>query len=186
MAGSPKKRERKARTEALLKDEMAIGTLCGRVASGETLIEICRDLDIPYSEVNTWIQSNKSRAESYAQALTVRESHNKDRVVSELLAMINADITQAFLPDGSLKAMDKIPENVRRWIAGFELHEQYDQEGNVVGALKKVKLWDKVRVTELLAKHLKMLVDRQQVEVGDSLIDLLSDLNRTQSKGATA
>lgn len=169
MAGTPKKRERRERLQALINDEEALDWLCARIASGDNLVAFCRELDIPYVAVNEWIQENDERRQRYDAALKVRDTHQKEIIVGELMQMLTADITQAFDANGSLKPIDQIPEDVRRCIAGLEVSEIW---GNVLvgdnnermqtGVLKKIKFWDKNKATELMAKHLKMLVEKHE------------------------
>jgi len=166
MAGTPKKRERRERLQALLQDEEACDWLCARIASGDNLVNFCRELDIPYVAVNEWIQEDEDRRTQYKQALDVRETHNKEVVVGELMRMLTVDITQAFDENHALKPIDQIPEDVRRCIASLELSEIWGQsvEGDRIqtGVLKKIKFWDKNKATELMAKHLKMLVEKHE------------------------
>lgn len=165
MAGTPKKRERQERLQALVQDEEAFDWLCARIASGETLLAFCRELDVPYVAVNQWIQQDDDRRVQYKQALEMRDAHNRDVVVTELLRILTVDITQAFYPDGSIKPISEIPEDVRRCIAGFELAEIWGGVGEdrmQIGVLKKLKLWDKNKALELMAKHLKMLTEKHE------------------------
>lgn len=167
MAGTPKKRERRERLQALLQDEEAFDWLCARIASGETLVDICRELDIPYVAINEWIQEDEERRNQYQHALSVRETHGKELVIRELTRLLTVDITQAFDAAGSLKPIDQIPEDVRRCIAALEVSEVWglNLEGDRIqtGVLKKIKFWDKNKATELLAKHLKMLVEKTEI-----------------------
>jgi hypothetical protein len=166
MAGSPRKRERRERVEALMTAEDSLDWLCARIASGETLVEFCREQDIPYVGINEWIQADDDRREQYRQALLVRESHSKELVIGELRNLLTADISEAFYADGSVKPMAEIPENVRRCLAGLELSEIWGGVGEdrmQVGVLKKIRCWDKMKAIELLAKTLNMLSEKREI-----------------------
>src|ERR1051326_8508760 len=114
MAGTPKKRERRERLQALLNDEESFDWLCARIASGDNLVNFCRELDVPYVSVNEWIQEDEDRRTQYKQALDIREIHDKEDLKAELKSILHVDLTQAFNDDGSLKAINDIPEDVRR------------------------------------------------------------------------
>jgi hypothetical protein len=166
MAGTPKKRERRERLKSLLQDHEAFDWICARIASGDTLVNFCRELDVPYVAVNEWIQDNEKRRQQYADALAFRETHSKELVISQLTSLLTVDITLAFNPDGSMRPLDEIPEDVRKCIAGLEISEEWGQspEGDRIqtGLLKKIKFWDKNKAIEMLAKHLKMFVEKHE------------------------
>lgn len=184
MAGSPIKRARRDRSKQFLARKDVLAYICGRIASGPaTLVDICREHDLHYGSINEWIQFSLERRAAYKDALAVREAHSKDHVIRELMGWIQADITQAFEENGTMKALADIPEDVRKFIAGLEVEELFGRELNeltgefdrtVKGHLKKIKFYDKGRGLELIMKHLKMLVEQHTVEAGDTLAELLA------------
>lgn len=87
------------------------------------------------------------------------------RVLKELGCIGTVDIGQAFDANGNLLPIHKIPEDVRRAIAGFELVEERDENGEPTGHMtKKVKFWDKNTSLLGLAKVFKMLTDKVEVK----------------------
>ena len=85
-----------------------------------------------------------------------------DRVITELFRILSADIADAFTPDGALKSIHDIPEDLRRAIAGFEVEELFESKrdgGEQIGVLKKVKFWSKTESANLLGKHLKLWME---------------------------
>jgi hypothetical protein len=176
MAGSPKKRERKENAKSFFDLENAIDIICARVRIG-SLYDFCKEFNLHYGSVQEWIEVDEARRERYKQAMDVREHHGKDLVVRELLDHLKIDITQAFKADGSFKALEDIPDCVRRYIASMEVEELYDGAGKdkiEIGVVRKLKFYDKMKAIELLAKHLKMLTDKTEHTVDDALHDLLA------------
>lgn len=95
---------------------------------------------------------------------------NAQTVLKELLAIATSDLRKAFNDDGSLKDMKDIPDDVAKALAGIDIDELYDMEyegGKAkkveVGRTKKIKLWDKNKALELLARHLSLLNDKLEV-----------------------
>jgi hypothetical protein len=181
---SPIKRARRARTALLLQKPDTITVIAQRVSAGDTLVAITREWDVPYNLVASWIEADELRKEQYAKAVAVREENHRDRVRASLAEMIDVDISEAFNPDGSLKPIREIPEPVRRAISGLELQEIWQgsgEERRQVGVVKKIKFHDKIRALEIMARSLKMLVDKQEVSIGLSLGDLLEASRRRQA-----
>ncbi len=91
-----------------------------------------------------------------------------DRVITELFRILSADIKDAFTPEGALKSIHDIPEDLRRAIAGFEVEELFANQrdgGAQIGVLKKVKFWSKTESANLLGKHLKLWVESGGLDV---------------------
>lgn len=163
MAGSPKKRARKEAAKTFFEQPNAIDLICARIVAAGTLVDVCREFNIHYGAVNAWIEEDDSRRKRYAAALEVREKHGKEHVIRELMGLLKVDVTTAFLPNGELKALESMPEDVRRFISGMEVEELYAGSGKdkiEIGRVRKIKFYDKMRAIELMAKHLKMLVDK--------------------------
>lgn len=90
-----------------------------------------------------------------------------DDVLLELLRLARVDLKAAYDENGNLKPVHEIPEDTRRAIAGIEIEELFEGHGKDrkhVGTLRKVKFWDKVKSLELLGKHLKLWVERIEVQ----------------------
>lgn len=178
MAGSPKKRERKERAEAVVADVHSIDVIAGHITAGGTLADWCRSKDISYREINAWIQGEETRRKRYDEALALRDTHHKDRVLDELNVMMSADIADAYDDKGALKSVHDMPLSIRRAIASIEVDEIWEGRGDdrqLVGYTRKVKLWDKVKGVELMARKQKMLTDKVDVQHKVTLADLLTE-----------
>lgn len=178
MAGSPRKRERKQRTEQVVQDVHSIDVICAHVSAGGTLAEWCRQKDIPYTDIVAWMNADEARRKRYIESIELRRTHQEDEVITALREMINTDIADAFDERGALKPLQDMPVALRRMIASIEVEELFAGKGDqreMVGYTKKVKLWPKDKAVELMARHRKMLTDKVDVGVRTTLADLLSD-----------
>jgi phage terminase small subunit len=100
--------------------------------------------------------SVKAAVESALARRAVKVEAKTDDVLRELLRLATVDVGLAYDKNGALLPLHKMPEDVRRTISGIETEEMTDQDGNVIGRLKKVKFTDKKGPLELLGKHLRM------------------------------
>lgn len=83
-----------------------------------------------------------------------------ERVLREYGRIAFLDIGQAFQPDGSLKPIHEIPEDIRRSIAGIEVVNIGDGEGK----LHKIKILDKTKALQDLGKHLGMFIEKVEMK----------------------
>ena len=108
-----------------------------------------------------------------------------ERVLQELMSIAFLDPADLLNDDGSLKALSDMPEAARRAIGGLEVTTRFDgprgAEKDSV-EITKVKIIDKTRTLEQLAKYLKMYAD-MEVNINLGLSDRLAAArNRINSK----
>ncbi|MBZ4373272.1 terminase small subunit [Corallococcus sp. AS-1-6] len=116
--------------------------------------------------------------ESVAAAQKARAERvevKSDDVLRELLLIARTDIGDAFSPTGALLPLKQMPAHLRRAISSIEV-EQLTVDGEAIGTVAKVKLWDKPKSLELLGKHLRLFVDKVETTVQFSHEDALGEL----------
>lgn len=105
-------------------------------------------------------------------ARSVRVGINAERVLRELGAMAFGDARAALNPDGSLKAPHEMSDDDAKMVAGIKTRRivEIGDDGKMRQAeIQEVRFADKVRVLELVMKHLGMAKDVTVHEVGESL-----------------
>jgi hypothetical protein len=78
MATKPKKKGRPTTYTQQLADQ-----ICERMANGETLRAVCRDIDLPASTVIEWTMNNKTFSEQYTQARQKQADAYADMILDE-------------------------------------------------------------------------------------------------------
>lgn len=118
---------------------------------------------------------------AYIQGLTedlLQASHLEANDVIRLISnRATLDASELFEESGSLKRMGDIPEDIRRSIQSVEVVELFEGSGDqkhIYGHLKKVKLTDKDKNTEMLAKYFGILKDKVDVNIKMTLEDLVN------------
>lgn len=82
-------------------------------------------------------------------------------VLYQLVRLVNTDVRQLFHPDGSLRDLKDLSDDEARLIASFEVEENYlptkgKAKRRSIGRVKKVKLIDRLKVIELVGKHINV------------------------------
>lgn len=93
---------------------------------------------------------------------TVKFDLSADEVLEEIRALAFVNLRGAFAEDGSLLPLQEMPENVSKALQSVETDELFAGRGVSrvkIGRTRKVKIADKIRALELLAKHFKLLSD---------------------------
>ena len=104
-------------------------------------------------------------------------------VLRELARLATVDTTQAFNPDGTLKAFNDIPEDLRRCISGVDYEDSISLSADGLTAkpqIKKIRFWDKNVPLTNLAKYFKMLTDRIEENDNGQLAQLTELLKALQ------
>jgi len=95
-----------------------------------------------------------------------------ERVVNEYRKLAFLDTRKAFDSEGNLKPIHELDDDTAAAIAGLEV-EEITAGTIAIGRLKKIKLSDKVRALDSLAKYLKMFAD-VSITIDGSLVDKLT------------
>lgn len=138
------------------------------------------------SEVMAYISEHTAKAMEKAGVTA-------ERWLEEVNHAAFFDPQAMFNEDGTLKAIDEMPERMRRAIAGFEVVETFEMQGEGknrhrvwTGYIKKVKLVSKEGTLNLCAKHLGFIKDKLEVEVTDARVSALqaAQARRDRAKGS--
>lgn len=88
----------------------------------------------------------------------------RERILAEMAKLAFSDLRQLYREDGSLKHPHEWPEGAAGCVAGIEAVEEFEKNAQgkpeLIGFVKKVKLWDKGKQLENLLKHLGMAEDK--------------------------
>ena len=106
-------------------------------------------------------------------------------VLTELLRIATCDIAAAFDADGNLKPIHEIPEDVRKVIGSVETLEEFAGRGEGrqrIGFTKKLKLWDKNKALDMLARHLG-LFEKDNKQQGLTLTDIMAQVMAKHGHG---
>ncbi|MGP9420085.1 terminase small subunit [Ewingella sp. AOP9-I1-14] len=120
-----------------------------------------------------------NRIEQLMRERNKRVKMGADDVLRKLAEMMDADIIDILNDSGGIKPVSEWPPVWRKSISGFEVAELFEGRGEdreQIGYLKKIKLLDKIKVLELIGKHVDVAAfrDRVQVDVSFSLADKMA------------
>jgi phage terminase small subunit len=106
------------------------------------------------------------RKEKIAEKL----QYSQERTMLEIARVAFGDIRNLFTVDGALKGIKDLDDDAAAIISSVEVIEEEvtakdieSDEKIVAGTTKKVKLWDKMKGLEMLAKHYKIFEDGPKV-----------------------
>ena len=107
--------------------------------------------------------------------LNDRTSMKSDWVLKRLVELAEADIAHLFDANGHLRAFADMPDGVRRLIAGIDA---IPGEGG--GRIRKIRFLDRLRVLELIGKHVDVSAFREKVSHGmsDNLLERMESARR--------
>lgn len=99
-----------------------------------------------------------------------------ERVMQEIAKLAFYDVRKLVDDNGKLLPFSKIDDNTAAAIGGIDIVTRGNSEISV-GEITKVKLSDKTKSLELLARHLKLLTDKTELTGADGkpLIPIIKD-----------
>ena len=146
-------------------EEQTLSTIFNHIASGGSLIDLCKLWDIPYWPIADWLNACPERAKKHYNALKAREEWMIETVLSEVRRIATSDIRDLFTEGGGIKPVSEWPDHVASCIASMDVVEEFSGSGKnkeQIGWNKKVKLWDKHKSLDMLGKYLRLFVERHE------------------------
>ena len=129
-------------------------TLFNHVAAGQTLISLAETLDVPHWRITQWIMQDKHREYVWLQAEKFREEYFVEEIIQHVRDIAFADLRDAYDDNGNLKPINEMPTSIAKAIVGVDVTE--DREGSIT----KIKLADRYKWIELLAKKYGVIKDK--------------------------
>jgi len=124
-----------------------------------------RLLELP--QVQEWLQQKKKAVSSKLQI-------NQQRTLLEIGRIAFSDIRKIFNEDGTLKQVHELDDDTAAALAAVDIEELFENMGKAgkvpIGFAKKVKLWDKLKALEMLAKHYGLLGDEDKNDMKFSVV----------------
>lgn len=114
---------------------------------------------------------------------------NAEYILGRLHSMDTLDIADIMNDDGSAKPLREWPLTWRQSISGIDVSELFEGTGkdrDMIGLLKKIKWPDKVKIIELMGKHVSVNAFREQLGVSDPRGRPLAILTRDMSQEEAA
>lgn len=94
------------------------------------------------------------------EARSKRTQVTADQVLAELAIIGFSDIRHLVDAKGALLSVADLPDSVARSVSSVEVIRREGKDDEPDEYTHKVKLWDKGKALELIARHLGMLVDK--------------------------
>lgn len=132
------------------------------VAMGGTMRTAAKNFGVPFPWLFKHVSGDPAINRKYQEALMQRHEYMNQFLFDQFKLLAESDLTAIMNADGSIKDPTDWPENVRQFVSAIEVDELFEgtgRERKQVGWTKKVKLWDKMKALEQLAKHLRFVVD---------------------------
>lgn len=154
---------RKQRTHDWMNHADTLEFICVQVANGGSLLDICEDKDVRYSDAIGWIYARRETKIRYEGALTARGEWMATKVLDEVRRIGTVDIREAYDDEGRLLEVKDMPKDVALCIQQIVVTDTKD------GKKVTLKFANKLHALELLGKQVKLFTDR--IEIYDKTLE---------------
>jgi hypothetical protein len=139
---------------------------------GGTVPGLCEVWDVRYRDVISWLAASTLRQSQYERAIKARTDWAKEAIYNVLNKIVAFEITDVIDEFGRPLPRDQWPESARKAISKFRYEQKTSASGERQERLE-VATYDKVAATKLLGSHFGMFVEKRQLEVGETLAELI-------------
>lgn len=85
-----------------------IDYICTHVASGGSLIDLCKTWDVPYGRIAAWIALDVERDRKYQASLHTRSEFRVEQIMNEYGGIAFAPISEDIRASDKIKALDSL------------------------------------------------------------------------------
>lgn len=136
------------------------------------------------NEQGSRLLANVSVIKAIKEAIDKRSEKtevNAEYVLNRLTQIDNMDVTDILNDDWTLKPLSEWPKVWRTYLSAFDVQEirvGQSEGDNTIGMLKKIKWPDKVKILELIGKHVDVRAwgDKQEKLTDETLTESISKL----------
>lgn len=97
-----------------------------------------------------------------------RTKVDADYIHYRLKDMDEMDVADILNDDGSAKPIKEWPKVWRLSLSGMEISEILDSEGDAIGVLRKLKWPEKLKILELLGKHVDVQAFKERLVIDEA------------------
>lgn len=139
-----------------------IDDICAHVASGGSPLEFAAVREIPWGVLSNWLRADATRSKRFNDAERDGDRHTVYALLDELKSLSRSDLKDLYDFSGRIKPVSDWPRGLALAVQAVESIETFNEDGELTGYVRKVKLWDKPKSIELLGKYLKLWVERHE------------------------
>ena len=143
-----------------------IDDICTEVAGGVTLARYCRERNMAFGEVLTWIKRDPERHHAYREACELRKEWAAQTLCDMIMTIAQFDPAQIRNQDGTFKPFNDWPDSCRAALVSFDIEND--------GTMHKVRFLDRLRAGELIGKTLGIFAEKVKVEGEVTLAELIT------------
>lgn len=122
-------------------------------------------LGMASSAIKAIVSDNPKALHELQSFREVRVKVDADYVLSALRDTYEAKISEIHDDSGLLLPVSEWPAVWQRGVSGLEIHEKYNENGESIGRVAKVRMPDKLKTLELMGKHTAVSAFTERVEV---------------------
>ncbi len=120
------------------------------------------------AEVTAFRLLRNPDVQKHLQALLEEQRRSKiidaNKVLEEIERIALVDVSLAVDPKtNAVKPIGSWPEGLGKCLSGIDVEELFDKLGEPIGRVKKLRFWDKTKSLEMLAKYLRLWVEKVEV-----------------------
>lgn len=134
MAGTPKKTERRLRWDQWSGQPLAVEELCDALACGESLLSFSRRMDLAYTTLRDWLDSDEERSAKYARARDRRADVLAERI-EQAVDEPAATNSRGDVDPGAV-AEKRLKVDTLKWVASKLAPRRYGDKIEVDATLK--------------------------------------------------
>ena len=161
----------------LTSDPETLTKITTHVSNGGSILDLCTQWDVRFSDINEWIYDDKIRGKKYDIAINAQNEWVIQRILQEIRRLAFMDIRSLFNDDGTCTPMSEWSEDAAKAVIGLKHTEaKYNSDGEEIApAIREIKLERKIDAVKLLGncKELRLFADRVDHNLKVSLLDLV-------------
>lgn len=177
------------RFQAVISKPEILDRICEHVASGGSLVHLCKMWVLGYAKVMKWIKAQPGGEAKYKEALGLRDEWAQEMVQADLYLLAQSDIRDIFTDEGEIMNPKHLEDHIAPAVESIKIKKReikgFEGADDELETTYEIQLASKLKVIDMLNRRQGKYVDKTEHSGSVNLVDIIAGSYKKDEPGGS-